>query len=500
MMRRIAAAALVLALGLLVMATSASAATTPSSSCRASALRLKVGPLDPIEPVVSGANAPSACVTHGAGQAGVNVKLPPPLDGLLSATTQNAYAITQAVKQNPATVSDLPSAAAGVTNLQLTLAGLKIEADVIDSTASATCVNGQPSFTGSSKVVALKLNGTDISLDQLIDAISQAINGSPLSGLVTLHVNQQVTTANSLVQTALHLSIAPAGANLIDLVLGESKVSTDGNVCAAGPTPPVCGSGTVLDPTTNTCIPNPSCPAGTTFDPQAHACVTNPPNCPAGTTFDPQARACVANPPNCPSGTTYDTNARACVPNASSCPSGSTFDPTNHVCVTGPKPCPAGSVFVSQYGACVVVVTKTTTQTTPAGSGNGNIGTANGPLAHCGVLKLVSFANNKKTSLSQRYKGHDRVVIRGRLVSCGSNPQSIIGAKLDVVHIMSGVRHVAKTGVKTRKQGRFTLILPRNIRTRNIEFDYRGDLNKAKIVSHQTLRYTLRNSKGRVLR
>jgi hypothetical protein len=112
----------------------------------------------------------------------------------------------------------------------------------------------------------------------------------------------------------------------------------------------------------------------------------------------------------------------------------------------------------------------------------------------------VAFTRNRKTALIQRYHGHDRVVIRGRLLSCGSSTVPIIGAKLDVVHIVGGVRHLTKTGVKTRAHGRFTLILPKNIRTRSIEFDYRGDLNKAKVVSHKTLRYTLRNSHGKVLR
>jgi hypothetical protein len=153
---------------------------------------------------------------------------------------------------------------------------------------------------------------------------------------------------------------------------------------------------------------------------------------------------------------------------------------------------------VQQYNVCVVVVTKTTTE--QAGSGNGHIGTASGPLAHCGHLESVLFQNDRKTSLSQHYKHHDRVVIRGRLISCGSSPQSIIGARIDVVHVINGVRHLTKTGVKTRAHGRFTLILPRNIRTRLVEFDYRGDLNKAAIISKRTLHYTLLNSKNKVLR
>jgi hypothetical protein len=472
-MRRMAAAAAVVIAALLVLAAGASAAA-PSSSCSASALRLQLAPLPTVEPVAAGAAAPAPCVTHGAGQAQLNQSL----GGLITVATQNVYAITQTVTQNPVTVSDLPSAAAGATNLQLSLAGLHITVDAIDSVASATCVNGAPAFSGSSKVVDLKLNGTDISLDALIDAIAKAVDGSPLGGLIQLHVNEQTKTSTSLIQRALHLQIG----SILNLVVGESSISTSGDVCAL-PAPPItCAPGTVLDPTTHTCVPNPNCPAGSQYDPTAHACVPNPPQCPAGTTFNPQAHACVTNPPNCPAGTAYDPAARACVPNGSSCPSGSTFDPSRHTCVE------------------VITKTVTNTNTNTSGNGNGNIGTANGPLAHCGHLTGVAFVNNKKVSLTQRYRGHDRVVVRGRLISCGSSPLPIIGAKLDVVHIINGVRHLVKTGVKTRARGRFTLILPRNIRTRSIEFDYRGDLNKANVVSRATLRYTLRNTKGRVLR
>jgi hypothetical protein len=286
----------------------------------------------------------------------------------------------------------------------------------------------------------------------------------------------------------------------VDLVIGESIVSTTGNPCALPAPPTTCGAGTTFDPNTHMCVPNPNCPAGTTFDPNANVCVQNPPNCPAGTTFDPHANACVANPPNCPAGTSFDPNANACVPNASSCPAGSTFDPNRHVCVTGPAPCPAGSQYVQQYNVCVVTVTKVTTNETQAPSGNGHIGSANGPLAHCGHLETVLFQRNRRSSLTQNYKHHDRVVIRGRLISCGSHRLPIVGARIDVVHIINGRSHLVKTGVKTRSNGRFTLIEPRNIRTREIVFNYRGDLNRAAIVSTRTLHYTLVNSKGKVLR
>jgi hypothetical protein len=162
--------------------------------------------------------------------------------------------------------------------------------------------------------------------------------------------------------------------------------------------------------------------------------------------------------------------------------------------------CPTGSTYDASRNVCVISGTNTVVSG-PFQGGNGHLGTANGPLATCGHLKGVVFTRSRKTSLSQRYHGHDRVVIRGHVMGCGSHSkQGVVNAQLDVVHIIKGVRHVSKTGVKTRAHGRFTLIEPRNIRSRTIQFAYRGNLAKSKVSSSVTLRYTLRSSKtGRLL-
>jgi hypothetical protein len=179
-----------------------------------------------------------------------------------------------------------------------------------------------------------------------------------------------------------------------------------------------------------------------------------------------------------------------------------TGTPCAGVTPPGPGPCPTGSTYDAARNACVIVTStgKVIVVGYPFQNGNGHIGTANGPLATCGRLKKVAFTQGRKTTLTQGYRRHDRVVIRGVLMTCGSHPKPIVGAQMDVVHIIRGVRYVVKTGVKTRPRGRFTLIEPRNIRTRIIEFAYRGNLNTAKVSSRVRLRYTLIGRRGRVLR
>src|SRR5207302_4572453 len=102
---------------------------------------------------------------------------------------------------------------------------------------------------------------------------------------------------------------------------------------------------------------------------------------------------------------------------------------------------------------------------------NGNIGSANGPPAFCGHLTMYFDRNHKKT-FSQIYG--NRTVTRGKLISCERHPRPVVGAKIDVIHVLHGVRHLIKTGLKSRPGGKLTLILPLNLTTRTIEYDYRG--------------------------
>ncbi|HEY5195453.1 MAG TPA: choice-of-anchor P family protein [Solirubrobacteraceae bacterium] len=127
---------------------------------------------------------------------------------------------------------------------------------------------------------------------------------------------------------------------------------------------------------------------------------------------------------------------------------------------------------------------------------NGNIGSSNGPPATCGHLTMY-FATNHKKSLTNIYGR--RQVTRGRIISCGSKPKSIVGARIDVIHIIHGTRHLIKTGLRSRPGGLLTLILPLNLTSRSIEYDYRGKLNSTHVTSKQTLSLTVKTKSGRKL-
>ena len=377
-------------------AASASAATTGGEfTCRASAARAVTfgnPPLATVEPVRANV-AGTPCKDS---QSAETVK--PTTIGPITADAVRAYTTYNAGP--PASVS----ADAIVTSPRIVLGGLSIGVDALEAHASATCkdTTNPPTLDSSSKVVNLTINGNTIA----IPGNSQPFNLN-LAPLVTLHLNEKVTSTSGVVtQRALHLT---AIGN--DVVIGEAIAGTaTGNPCQG--------------------ISSPTGPNGP-----------------------------------CPAGSTYDATRNACI-------------------------------IIDSNGKVIVVAG-------PFQNGNGHLGTANGPLVTCAKLskQRVFFARGRKQSLTQFYGGHDRVVIRGVLVSCGSHPKPVVGAQLDVIHVIRGKRQQLKTGVKSRLHGKFTLIEPRNIRTRTIEFRYRPVLTSSKVGSRITLHYTLKSNKtGRVLR
>ena len=121
---------------------------------------------------------------------------------------------------------------------------------------------------------------------------------------------------------------------------------------------------------------------------------------------------------------------------------------------------------------------------------------AEAAAARTGRLRMwfVKSRTRDRKRLSSRFG--TRVVTRGRLTT--RSGRGIVGARIDVYHIRrDGKRRLMKTGLKTRRGGALTLILPNNVDTRTIEFAYRA-LRPGPITSRQRLRLTVRTKSGRI--
>jgi hypothetical protein len=98
------------------------------------------------------------------------------------------------------------------------------------------------------------------------------------------------------------------------------------------------------------------------------------------------------------------------------------------------------------------------------------------------------FVKNHARRYTSKYA--TRVVTRGVLL--GLNGKGIQGARVDVFHVLhDGTRRLLKTGLKSRADGALTLILPINLDTRHIEYDYRA-LRPGPVTSKVTLSLTVK--------
>jgi hypothetical protein len=124
-------------------------------------------------------------------------------------------------------------------------------------------------------------------------------------------------------------------------------------------------------------------------------------------------------------------------------------------------------------------------------------GRPNGVNADVKGRLRVWFDRNSKHTLTSRYG--KRVVIRGRLVN--AKGRSIQGARIDVYHRRGAkgkLVQLTKTGLKTRKNGRLTLILPLDLTTRNIVLAYRST-RPGPITTRQTLKLRVIDANGKTV-
>lgn len=477
--------------------TASADTTLPVWTCRASAAYVEVNPLlDPqrIEPVLANGFPnrlnPDREVCASSDSGVQNIDLPPAGETGPVISLEAASASTLIDPPIAPAREQTASADAGIAETaRIELSGLIIDAEAVTSEAEGTCVDGQPRLTGSSTIASLTINGTPI-----------VQGGEPLDvnllPLIRIRLDEQViegdatTAEQSLTQRAAHIELlaVEGGEPVARVVLGEAKVDRHGAVCAAAPPPPTCPAGTVPQPNSDplTCVLTVTapCPAGSTADPNnGGACVivqtVGPPPCPAGTTPDPNSGgACIrpATPPACPAGTVREPASQACI-------------------LLVPRPCPPQSTADPRTGVCVA------RPVTVVGSGeNGRIGSSSGPRATCGRISMRFVRGRRNVGRSMTSRFGTRTVTRGRLVTCGANPRSIVGARIDVVHILPDGRRLRKTGLRSRAGGKLTLILPIDLRSRRIEYAYRPDLRSSRVTSRVRLRLTVRNRSGRVLR
>jgi len=200
----------------------------PASFCRASLLQVSI----------AGNAIPEPAATEGCAEAEGGIGLidldPIPVKARLLYATTHPTA---------------PNAESGVADLTIDLSaggGPVIGVQVLKSEASVTCNGTTPAFSGKSRVVGLTLDGEDT---PLVIPPGDAFTEIPADPLVNIKLNEQIKTATTITQNALHVH-ALTGILDIDVVVAQSQAGIVGNPCA--PVTTTTGTSTTTTTTTTT--------------------------------------------------------------------------------------------------------------------------------------------------------------------------------------------------------------------------------------------------------
>jgi len=244
--------------------TSSAQAATATWSCGASAAIATVAGMEPVNPITA---SRTPCSDQFVG-------LPKATDALGLAPAINAktaYAITSANPTGGRPIDHKVAAASGVEGLSITSGDMTaIGVDAAESEVTASCKDGNPVFTGSSKIAHIILGGQVISLDDPLIEITNALSDA-LGAVVDIRLNEQVKDANGFIQRAAHIKVLSAAGDqpLLDVIVAEARISsssacdpnadgnktpgTGGDVGGASGTK-LCPTGSQLDTTSGFCV------------------------------------------------------------------------------------------------------------------------------------------------------------------------------------------------------------------------------------------------------
>lgn len=194
--------------GLSLAAVPASAGAAASFSCRASAGRSVPG-----NPAQGTSSEPT--VANSANS--------PCVQGDASGATPTTIGPASAQKVQVQTRSTATSATAAVSNSGVAAAGSGsgLTADTIQASTAATCPNGTPVLSGSSRVTGIKVNGAPLNLPT--DTAPATYDLGPLG---TLLLNQKTFAGGEVVVRALELRNSSG-----DSIVGEARSGASGNPC-----------------------------------------------------------------------------------------------------------------------------------------------------------------------------------------------------------------------------------------------------------------------------
>ena len=221
--------------------------------CRASVARVLLGQATLAEPSVANKNT-SPCATDTALTGKIEVPTTNPLLSVGPAGAFTSQTGTPTVAPGAAAVADVQAINIPTAAGTISIVG-PIEAD-----AAYQCMNGKLTQYAQSTLDVIYVNGKAMTLPS---------PGAPDNinlGLIDIKLNQAYTTANSLTERVLEVTVPSSASPLADVIVGEAtvtKASADPCVGTSGVSPTGGGASSTGQ----------ACPSGATLDASLNACV-----------------------------------------------------------------------------------------------------------------------------------------------------------------------------------------------------------------------------------
>ena len=253
-------------------AVSSAQAATATWTCGADAVTASVAGMSPLNPITA-RRTPCSDQSVGLPNTTNAIGLAPTINA------KSAYAITSAKPPAGRPIQQTIGGAAGVEGLTLQTASgtVAIGVGAAQSSATAMCADGKAVLKGTSQVTGLTINGQTVTLDGPLTSLTDAISNSPLGGVVSVKLNEQVISGETLVQRAAHIRVlSAAGTPLADVIVAQSTVSSS-SACdpnADGNQDPNAGNGNTTGSGSNGIATLQGvCPAGSTLDQSRVLCI-----------------------------------------------------------------------------------------------------------------------------------------------------------------------------------------------------------------------------------
>ena len=317
----------------------------PSWTCAASALRVELAGEPLLEPVT--ANDTSQACRDSTGstptvEQGTSGLLDPAIP-VVRVSEEGAYAKTDLTREGAPRAAQFVSSRAGADSLRLELGAasdpdLVLELEGVTSRAFAACDGTTPVLRTDFDVATIRLNGEELTLDELVGEIAAALTQIGLDPLVKIEVGKVITSGGAdqadeaVTMRALQVQLLGAPEPLLDLVAGEATVDRHGAICA-----------------------QPACPVGTLPNAEGVCVIVVFAPCPPNTLPNDDGQCVLIVTQPCPEGSTANAAGQCVVPRGpTGCPENSLPNAVGECVLILIGTCPSNAVL-NAAGQCVLV-------------------------------------------------------------------------------------------------------------------------------------------------